>query len=749
MVRHASIFNGSVAMKRSGLRQIGLLPALLFAAVPLAFLIGVALFQLTRAVPEARHARAETAASFSTLRAASAVDEALQDAETGQRGYLLTGRESYLEPYIKGKARLPGLMADLQRTIPDSAEQQSRILTLQADVTTKINELDATIAAYKTSGIDSAIAIVNTDVGRNSMDTIRSDLAGIVDVETGRLTARSELADSAERQVTTTFVIGSVISGLALVVGAVLLAFAYGRAAISEQTLQATLESVREGVAAFDGLGRLRAWNRSFAKLLDLRPGALKRGAELWIDRDASPAATEIVARIRDLDDVATRTGRPALISHQCAHGPTLELFHNQVEDGHVTTVLDVSEQRQAEQALRQAQKLESLGQMTGGVAHDFNNLLTVIIGSLGFLRRSIVGDAKASERIDMLEIAAERGARLTKQLLAFARRQPLQPDVVNLGQIMQELLPLIRRAVGEDVAVENVVAGGLWNTTIDVAQFQSAVLNLAINSLHAMQSGGKLTIEVVNTALDDVYAARHAEVEPGQYVLFAVTDTGTGMDAATLARAMDPFFTTKPGGDGTGLGLPQVYGLVKQSGGHMKIYSEVGEGTTVKLYLPRSLEQVAPVAASHPTKLAVTGSETILLVDDDEIVRTTVAAMLEDLGYAVLAASSGTGALELLEQDTQVDLLFTDVVMPGMGGRPLAERAVKLRPSLRVLFTSGYTENAIVHNGRLDPGVELLSKPYDRERLAAKLRRVLDGREAGATGARGSQNAAPQNPTG
>jgi nitrogen-specific signal transduction histidine kinase/ActR/RegA family two-component response regulator len=389
--------------------------------------------------------------------------------------------------------------------------------------------------------------------------------------------------------------------------------------------------------------------------------------------------------------------------------------------------MLDITERRRAEEALRQSQRLDSMGRMTGAVAHDFNNLLTVIIGSLDLLKRAIGGDDKARARIEMMTMAAERASTLTKQLLAFARRQPLQPLIVNPGGIVQSLLPLIRHAAGDAITVETVIGGGLWNTMIDSAEFQSAMLNLTINARDAMPDGGLLTLELANAMLDDAYAAQHAELEPGQYVMFAITDTGKGMDAATLERALDPFFTTKPAGEGTGLGLPQVYGFVKQTGGHLNIYSEVGEGTTVKLYLPRSLGQAtiqtAPVAAP-----VIGGSETILLVDDDEIVRETVAAMLVDFGFGVMQAPGGAEALAILEGGAEIDLLLTDVVMPGaISGRVLAERAAKLQPGLKILFTSGYTENAIVHHGRLDPGVELLSKPYGREQLAAKVRRILD----------------------
>jgi signal transduction histidine kinase/ActR/RegA family two-component response regulator len=712
-------------MRTTATHRLRLLPALIFAAVPLAFLIGLALFQLLYVLPDAREARSEVAEGFASLRAVTAVDHAVQDAERGQRGYLITERDTYLAPYTSAIAALPGLMADLQRATRDNPAQQAWILRLQADLTTKLNELAATIDAERQHGFDAARARVDTDIGRRAMVSVLEDLRAIGEASSSRLAARQAMERTAETMVATTVVVGSLVSCLALIAGAVLLAHAYGRAAASEETLQATLDSVREGVAAFDGWGRLRAWNAPFARLLGLPADRLRAGRPVPTDPGTASDAASLIARIGELDATALRTRRPALVTHETARGAVLELFHSRVADGTVTTVLDVTEQRQAEQALRQAQKLESLGQMTGGVAHDFNNLLTIIIGSLAFLRRALARDARALERLDMIQIAADRGAKLTKQLLAFARRQPLEPQVVELGQITRELLPLLRRAVGDGIEVEFVAAAGLWNTTIDAAQFQSAVLNLAINSRDAMPDGGKLTIEVANAALDDLYAARHAEVAAGQYVLFALTDNGAGMDAATLARALDPFFTTKPVGQGSGLGLPQVYGFVKQSGGHLKLYSEVGEGTTVKLYLPRSRE--AAQAPARASGLAVTGTETVLLVDDDEIVRATVASMLEDLGYGVITAAGGAQALQILERGVAVDLLFTDVVMPGLGGRRLAEQARALAPTLRVLFTSGYTENSIVHNGRLDPGVELLSKPYDRDRLAAKLRRVLD----------------------
>ena len=385
-----------------------------------------------------------------------------------------------------------------------------------------------------------------------------------------------------------------------------------------------------------------------------------------------------------------------------------------------------LAERRQAELALQQAQKMESVGKLTGGVAHDFNNLLQVVSGNLQLLSKDVAGNARAERRVTNALAGVSRGAKLASQLLAFGRRQPLEPRPVNVGRLVAGMDDLLRRSLGDGVEVETAVAGGLWAAFVDPAQLENALLNLAINGRDAMDGQGRLTLEAGNAFLDDAYAQTHPEVSPGQYVLVAVTDTGSGMAPEVLAQVFEPFFSTKPEGMGTGLGLSMVYGFVKQSGGHAKIYSEPGQGTTVKLYLPRTREAEEVVAAPAAAPV-VGGSETILVAEDDEEVRATVVETLGGLGYRVLKAKDAESALAVIESGAAVDMLFTDVVMPGpLKSSEMARRAQARRPGLAVLFTSGYTQNAIVHGGRLDPGVELLSKPYDREALACKVRHVL-----------------------
>ncbi len=388
--------------------------------------------------------------------------------------------------------------------------------------------------------------------------------------------------------------------------------------------------------------------------------------------------------------------------------------------------ISEIGERRRAEAALAQAQKMETIGKLTGGVAHDFNNLLQVVSGNLQLLAKDIAGNDRAERRVANAMAGVSRGSKLAAQLLAFGRRQALEPKVVNVTRFVQGMDDMLRRAIGEGVEVETVFGGGLWNCFIDPAQIENALLNLAINARDAMSGQGKLTIELSNAHLDDEYARTHDEVEPGQYVMLAVSDTGTGMTPDIVDKVFEPFFSTKSEGKGSGLGLSMVYGFVKQSGGHVKIYSEPGHGTTIKLYLPRSMDS-EDVEVIVNTGAIEGGTETVLVVEDDDEVRATVVEMLGDLGYRVLKAVDAQSALSVIESGIPIDMLFTDVVMPGTLKSPeLARKAKERLPELAVLFTSGYTENSIVHGGRLDAGVELLSKPYTREALARKFRTVL-----------------------
>jgi PAS domain S-box-containing protein len=388
----------------------------------------------------------------------------------------------------------------------------------------------------------------------------------------------------------------------------------------------------------------------------------------------------------------------------------------------------DMTERRAMQEQLHQSQKMEAIGQLTGGVAHDFNNLLTVILGNLESLARYIPEAPRARRALDQATRGAQRAATLTSQLLAFSRRQPLNPKPTDANQLVSGMSDLIRRSLGESIAIETVLAAGVWRIEVDSNQLENALLNLAVNARDAMPKGGKLTLETTNAHIDEQYAGQYAEISPGQYVLISVSDTGAGMTREVLARAFDPFFTTKPLGEGTGLGLSQVFGFVKQSGGHIKLYSEIGQGTTVKIYLPRSTSAAVPDEAESPlSESRGDSSEAILVVEDDDGVRLYSTESLRDLGFTVHEANDASSALRILEHHPEIMLLFTDVGLPGINGRELVERARRIRPGLRVLFTTGYARNAIVHQGRLDPGVELLPKPFTRAQLGERVRAVLD----------------------
>ena len=393
---------------------------------------------------------------------------------------------------------------------------------------------------------------------------------------------------------------------------------------------------------------------------------------------------------------------------------------------GAVLVYRDVTRLQETERQLRQAQKMEAVGQLTGGIAHDFNNILTVIMGTIGILTEEVSNRPDLAAITQMIDEAAERGAELTKQLLAFARKQPLQPRIVDINTLIVSASKLLRPTLGERIAIETKLEEGC-NAFVDPSMLTSTIINLAVNGRDAMPDGGRLTIEASNVFLDQTYASVNRDAAPGAYVMIAVSDSGCGIPAAIRDKVFDPFFTTKGVGKGTGLGLSMVYGFVKQSNGHLKLYSEEGYGTSIKIYLPRASSGTDEAVTLVPAEKTAGGSETIFVVEDDDLLRNTLTAQLTSLGYTVRSAGDAAEALDMVRSGLTFDLLLTDMILPGkMTGRQLADVVVTLRPSLKVMFSSGYTENAVIHHGRLEPGLLLLQKPYRKEELARMVRVAL-----------------------
>lgn len=502
---------------------------------------------------------------------------------------------------------------------------------------------------------------------------------------------------------------------------------------IRDERFQLVTRATNDVIWDWDLIKNTVWWNQNLKDVYGHDPGTIEPDASSWTNRIHPDDRHNVLESIHAVID-GSDSHWSSEYRFQHVSGRYLLVvdrgFVSRDKDGRATrmlgSMLDVTQRRDLEARLRQAQKLEAVGQLTGGVAHDFNNLLTVILGNSEMLIEELDDRPNLRVLADMTMSAAQRGADMTRRLLAFARKQPLEPVLIDLNELVAGMEELLRRTLGEQIDIEWVRAGRLWTTEADPGQLETALLNLAINARDAMAEGGHLTIETANVSLDDDYVASTLDIAPGQYVLLAVTDTGNGIPREIIDQVFEPFFTTKDAGKGSGLGLSMVYGFVRQSGGHIRVYSEPGEGTCFKLYFPRSfgsgeVQSEINVRASGPG-----GRELILIVEDDRLVRENLANQLERLGYRVLIAGSGLQALQVLQETPDVDLLFTDVVMPGMNGKQLADRALALRPGLKILFTSGYTENAIVHHGRLDRGVDLLSKPYRRDQLAAKLRKVL-----------------------
>jgi signal transduction histidine kinase/ActR/RegA family two-component response regulator len=562
----------------------------------------------------------------------------LQEAETGQRGYLLTRQQEFLRPYELATRRIDRDLDELQRLVADNPRQVPRAARFRALAAERMRFLRENLASFN-RGTPPALLSGRLNEGRRIMEELRTILVAMRAEEDRLLALRTARVEAAGLQLRMSLL----ISGIAVLALGVF-AFADGR------------RRLRRALEAGDSLA---------AANLSLKAEAESRAA--------------------------------------------------------------------AEAQVRQFQKMQAIGQLTGGIAHDFNNMLAIVIGSLDLAKRRLKTDvAKAEACIDNAAEGANRAAQLTARLLAFSRLQPLEPRILDINKLVGGMSELLRRTIGENLRVETVLAGGLWRTHADPAQLENAIVNLCVNARDAMPDGGRLTIETTNAHLDDAYAATHTEVEPGQYVMISVSDTGVGMPADVVERAFEPFYTTKGVGQGTGLGLSQVHGFVKQSRGHVKIYSEAGVGTTIKIYLPRNTGELdAADAYARPLGDLPHGSadETILVVEDDERVRHLSVDALRELGYTVVQASDAAQALTVLTLQPRVDLLFTDVVMPDLDGRRLADKARETRPDLKVLYTTGYTRNAIVHNGMLDADVAFIAKPFTIEQIAVKVRQVLDAK--------------------
>jgi signal transduction histidine kinase len=461
------------------------------------------------------------------------------------------------------------------------------------------------------------------------------------------------------------------------------------------------------------------------ARRRDGTPSHLEASTSLW----ASGANNFVTVILRDVNErrATSEALRKSETEARDAAAALSEL--NQTLEQRVQE--RTARMMQMEEELRQSQKMEAIGQLTGGIAHDFNNLLQGITGGLDLVKKRVMqGRFNEIDRfISGAMTSASRASALTHRLLAFSRRQPLAPKPLEVNPLLASMEELLRRTLGERVVFELVTSGGLWLTKCDPNQLENAVLNLAINARDAMPDGGKLTVETGNSHLDSAYAVGHPEIEPGQYVCISVTDTGSGMSAATIEKAFEPFFTTKPIGRGTGLGLSMIYGFAKQSGGHAKIYSELDKGTTVKLYLPRfrgEVEQEEQIPDLSDIYNAHT-NETVLVVEDEFVVRELIVEVLKELGYSTLEADDGPAALKILDSKQRIDLVISDIGLPGLNGRQIIDAAREMRPSLKVLFMTGYAENAAIAAGFLEPGMSMITKPFAMEALATRIREMLE----------------------
>ena len=710
------------------------------------------------------------------LKKISDVRVLMHRAESAARGYEIYRNKSFSDEFQAVQAEIPPALAGLKRDLRDNSDQ---LALLEGTEPLALRRIEVAAEAMRLRTADDADGVATLQgkgEGRGLMETVMGNL--------DRLSAEEELllrARSQDSRRTGIVLLGIDVIGALVILLLVVIVMRESRrttvqlqstlheaqatkealeAAVAERTehlvtthdelrlsvnvLQSTFRSMAEAVLVIDAEGTVLLSNPAAERMLLHRTGMSLGNLRSLSDVFHGDGVTSLrpdelpsvrVLRGEEFEDlemiVRPLSGKGA--RHLMISGRPMRDGQGNIS-GAVLVYHDATASRETERQLYQSQKLDSIGKLTGGVAHDFNNMLTVISGNTETLVASLKGQPELQRTARLIDDAAERCAELIQHLLAFARKQPLQPRDVEINAAIADIAKLLRPTLGEQIQIETVLEQGPMTSHIDPSRLTNAVLNMAINARDAMPNGGKLLLETHRVMLDEAYAQANPDVAPGPYIMLAVSDTGSGMPQSVQDLAFEPFFTTKEVGKGSGLGLSMVYGFVKQSGGHIKIYSEEGHGTTIKLYLPPG-EGTAETAASLAPQ-AEGGAETIFVVEDDNLVRNFVTAQLQGLGYKTIAAGDSKAALQLIEAGQAFDLLFTDVVIPGgMSGRELADEIARRRPGLKVLYTSGYTDNAIVHHGKLDDGVMLLTKPYRRNQLAEMIRKALNGGSGMAAG--------------
>jgi signal transduction histidine kinase/CHASE3 domain sensor protein len=700
--------------------------------------------------------------TLAVLKRASDTRPLLRAAESAARGFALTGDAGFVDEYRNSGAAILAGFNDLIAAAKDNPGETQLLEETKALVARQI-EVSGELIRLQTAGDKAGVAaLLANGEGRALIEKIGANLEKVVAEERRLLAVRS--TDSKSNG---SFLLAIDLAGVVLILVLATFLIAETRrssrelqatnerleAAVAERTehlvhaheelrrstavLESTFHSMAEAVLVINTREEVLLSNPAAEKTLRYKPGMtverLRSRSTIFQADGVTPLPASEMPAVRALrgeqfenTEIVARplSGREPV--HLVISGRPLRDASGAIS-GAALIYHDISASRDTERRLLQSQKLDAIGKLTGGVAHDFNNMLTVITGTTETLVADLKNQPSLLKTAELIDQAAERCRELIQHLLAFARRQPLQPRDVDINSTVLDIAKLLRPTLGEHIEINSILEQEVATSHIDPSQLAHSLLNMAINARDAMPNGGKLLLETRNVVLDETYVAANPDVRPGPYVMLAVSDTGTGMSQAVQEKVFEPFFTTKEVGKGSGLGLSMVYGFVKQSGGHIKIYSEEGHGTAIKLYLPPARGQVQPPAAAVAP--ASGGTETILVVEDDTLVRNFVTAQLQSLGYKTLVAADSRAALALLENDQPFDLLFTDVVLPGgMSGRQLADKVAKRRPGVKILYTSGYAEDAIVHHGRLDEGVRLLTKPYRKSQLAKMVRLALKG---------------------